>query len=353
MGSSATRSSPRVETSLRQAASRLLQHVPEELRQLDPAFVSSQLDWVIARGDACPAEAETVTPATMVLRRLLIDELRSVLLGRRDGTAGDPAEVVRSLQQLELAREACWPADERAFAAELADQGGLNLVVEVAHDMRSPLTSILFLSEILHKGQSGPLTDVQKHQIGIIYSAALGLENMASDMIETARGGQRLSQANAVPFSVNDIMSAVLGLVRPMADEKGLNIVVHPLRAALRVGQPIPLSRVLLNLCTNALKFTHDGRVEIAARSLGAYAVEFSVKDTGPGIAPEALSTLYQPFRREPGRATGYIFSGTGLGLAICRRLVAAMNSELQLQSDPLSGTRFSFVLALPPAEFL
>jgi signal transduction histidine kinase len=353
MGSSAIRSSPRVDVPLRQAADRLLEDLPAELRQLAPDFVGAQVEWVLASSDGRQPDEDPVAPATLVVRRLLIDALGSQLLAAWNGAAEEAPEVVRALQRLELAREAGRPHDERAFAAELADQAGLNLVVEVAHDMRSPLTSILFLSELLHKGQSGPMTDVQKHQIGIIYSAALGLENIASDMIEAARGGQRLSQANAVPFSVNDIMSAVLGLVRPMAEEKGLAVVVQPLRAAFRVGQPIPLSRVILNLCTNALKFTHDGKVEIAARSLGGNAVEFSVQDTGHGIAPEALSTLFQPFRREPGRATGYVFSGTGLGLAICRRLVTAMNSELQLETDPVSGTRFWFVLDLPPAEFL
>jgi len=353
MGSSGIRSSAPVEARLRQLAAGLLKQPPAELRELPPDFVGAQLEWLLAYCTGAEEVEDGTAASTLVIRRLLLDELRSALLSTWDGDGHSAAEIVNCLLQLDRTRSCCQPRDEEAFAAELADQGGLNLVVEVAHDMRSPLTSILFLAELLHKGQSGALNDVQKHQIGIIYSAALGLENIASDMIEAARGGQRLSPENAVPFSVNDVMDAVVSLVRPMAEEKGLSLSLRPLRSPLRVGQPVPLSRVLLNLCSNGLKFAQDGGIELSARSAGPTAVEFSVTDTGPGIAPEAHTTLFQPFRRDPGRASGYVFSGTGLGLAICRRLVAAMGSELKFEPAPTCGTRFWFVLELPPAELL
>jgi signal transduction histidine kinase len=219
--------------------------------------------------------------------------------------------------------------------------------------MRSPLTSILFLSEILHRGQSGPLNDVQKRQVGIVYSAALGLVGMASDMIEVARGGSRLSSRNPAPFSITELLNSVRDLVAPTAEEKGLELRIGTLASAHRLGFPLPLSRVLLNLTTNALKFTHEGHVEVTATAVAGNIVEFAVHDSGPGIPTEALTTLYQPFRREPNRQTGYCFSGTGLGLAICRRLVTAMGSELKLESRCDWGTRFSFRIDLPPASML
>ncbi len=112
------------------------------------------------------------------------------------------------------------------------------------------------------------------------------------------------------------------------------------------------MRRVLLNLTTNALKFTEEGFVEIRVHRLGGMRAEFSVRDTGKGIEPDRLPTLYKPFRRRP-RTYGYLFSGTGLGLAICRRLVEAMDSELQLESHPGRGTRFYFELLLPRADEL
>jgi signal transduction histidine kinase len=333
MGSSAIRSSPPAEALLERARTRLLQDLPAELAQLAPEVLEAELRLVLEPPSDVPVA--DFRPASRVLRQLLIDELRARLIDEWEHVAASAQEVRTALQHLEAGRVACRPRDLEAFAAELAGQGGFNLMVEVAHDMRSPLTSILFLSEILHKGQSGPLNDVQRHQVGIIYSAALGLENIASDLIEVARAGGHAGAVSTVPFSVNDIMEAVLNLVRPMALEKGLTI-----------------SRVLLNLCTNALKFTQEGGVTMGARALGANRVEFTVSDTGPGIAPEAVASLFHPFRRAPSRASGYIFSGTGLGLAICRRLVAAMGSDLRFDTAE-SGTRFWFVIELPPAELL
>jgi signal transduction histidine kinase len=229
---------------------------------------------------------------------------------------------------------------------------GLDLAVEIAHELRSPLTSVLFLAEVLYGGQSGPLNEVQKRQIGIIYSAALGLVGMAGDMIEMARGGGIVG-STATPFSVNEVLDSTRALVRPTAEEKGLALRLRKLEQEHRIGHPLALGRVLLNLAANALKYTHEGYVEIEARGVGGARVEFSVHDTGPGIDVDELDTLYEPFRREPTRRTGYCFSGTGLGLAICRQLVDAMGSTLELETAPDRGSRFRFVLELPPAPRL
>jgi signal transduction histidine kinase len=289
--------------------------------------------------------------ATLVVRKRLLDLVRSDLITQWSDSPPSSTFMVQTLQHIERAREACVPDVEQRFAAELVDIGGLDLVVEVAHDMRSPLTSILFLAEILHREQSGALNDVQKRQIGIVYSAALGLVGMASDMIEVARGGNRLQAKSPVTFSVNEMLGSINALVSPFAEQKGVALSVRELQSEIRLGYPVPLSRILVTLATNAMKFTHEGSVEISAVSLGGMRVEFSVHDSGPGIPPEAMDTLYQPFRRETTRKSGYTFSGTGLGLAICQRLIKALGSELVLETSPEWGTRFSFVLQLPPAN--
>jgi signal transduction histidine kinase len=113
----------------------------------------------------------------------------------------------------------------------------------------------------------------------------------------------------------------------------------------------VALSRVLLNLTTSALKFTHEGYVEIGARETTVSRVEFWVRDTGPGINRQALESLYSAFRRAPGQ--GYALSGTGLGLSLCRKLVAAMGGTLAVQTRENWGTRFLFELELPPADLL
>jgi len=239
---------------------------------------------------------------------------------------------------------------DRDFADRLSSPSGLELVVEVAHDLRSPLTSVLFLAETLQRGQSGPVNELQHRQLGLIYSAALGLSTLASNVMELARGGSRLADDQPAPFSVKDVFESVADIVRPMAEEKGLTIRLLPPSNDHRLGPAQALSRVLLNLTTNAIKFTEEGFVELVAKAKGLRTVEFSVRDTGHGINPEAVETLYQPFRRAP-KGDGLTFSGTGLGLALCRKLVEVMGSELEYETGEEWGTRFYFEMELPPAS--
>ena len=141
----------------------------------------------------------------------------------------------------------------------------------------------------------------------------------------------------------------LLFIVLPIAEEKGLAVNLSPPHADFRIGHPVALSRVLLNLTTNALKFTNEGFVEVRGTSLGGDRFEFSVRDTGRGIPPQHMATLYEPFRRRQ-RQAEYAFSGSGLGLSICRKLVEAMHSTMQVETEAGKGTRFFFVLELPQA---
>jgi signal transduction histidine kinase len=236
---------------------------------------------------------------------------------------------------------------QRSTVAHLPD--GYEFAAGVAHDLRSPLTSILFLAETLLAGQSGEINDTQRRQLGIIYSAALGLVSVASDIIELVRGGDGLTEREPTLFSITEVLESVHDIVRPMAEEKGLGVHLFPPAVDLRYGYPLALSRVLLNLTTNGLKFTDTGFVEIAVRATGPSRLEFSVRDTGKGYTPEALDTLYEPFRRTRGGRDRWGFSGTGLGLAISRKLVGALGSSLQVETRPKWGTRFYFEVDLPP----
>jgi signal transduction histidine kinase len=239
-------------------------------------------------------------------------------------------------------------ADPGDPAASLSGPNGLELVVEMAHDLRSPLTAIMFLTETLQDERHGPVSGPQRHALGLIYSAALGLCTAASDVLELARGGVRLTDPEAVPFSISELFNSVRGMILPLAEEKGLTVdLVHPVPER-RVGYARALSRVILNLATNAAKFTDSGRVEIAARPLTPTVLEFSVLDTGRGLNAEELTSACQPFRKLPAQAQHH-FSSAGLGLAICHKLVRAMGGDLQVETSS-DGTRFFFSLNAPPA---
>jgi signal transduction histidine kinase len=320
-------------------------------------------DWVAAADElasltlAVQATAATGRPHIegtkgVRLRRELLERLEAAVARKEvdDGsTVADPTSLEGLTAALAQVRQAVEAEDDEAqIESDLSGPNGLELISEIAHDLRSPLTSILTLAEALRSAQSGPINDLQRRQLGLIYSAALALSATASDFIELAHGGDRLAQKEPSPFSVGEILESVRDIVYPLAEEKRLNLRLDCKVTDRRRGYPLALSRVLLNLTTNALKFTERGYVQIAARPAGPLHVEFSIRDTGSGIKPGALPTLFQPFRRGSGPRC-YCFSGTGLGLAICRRLVKAMGSELQLETRPGWGTRFFFRLEIAP----
>ena len=302
------------------------------------------------RQEASGQNADLAALPRNALSRRLVGLIRSAFVERARALpspdAGQLLGVLGAIEQVSQRLEADW---SQHFADRLSGPDGLELVVEVAHDLRSPLTSILFLAETLQRARSGPVNPVQERQLGLIYSAAFGLSSVASDVIELARGGDRLVDLDPIPFSVTDILESVRDIVQPIAEEKSLAVQLSTPEADFRIGHPVALSRVLLNLTTNALKFTAEGFVEVTAKETGVRAVEFSVRDTGRGIPPQSMATLYEPFRRrqKPGE---YAFSGSGLGLSICRKLVEAMGSTLEVETSPGYGTRFYFVLDLPLA---
>src|SRR5205823_14019100 len=133
-------------------------------------------------------------------------------------------------------------------------------------------------------------------------------------------------------------------------EEKHLTVRLLAPQNDQRLGHPVAVSRVLLNLTTNALKITDEGYVEIEALETGEGGshIQFAVRDSGRGIPPEKINTLFQPLRKESGRR-GQLFSQTGLGLTICRKLAIAMKSELKVESRIGWGTSFFFEVELMP----
>jgi signal transduction histidine kinase len=223
----------------------------------------------------------------------------------------------------------------------------MRLPVEIAHDMRSPLTAILFLLDMLRSGRSGPVTATQSRQLGIAYGAAFGLSQMASDLIDHVRGNERLIESHPVEFSVTEMLHSVRDILAPVFEERGLAMHLVPPADFARVGFPMALHRVLLNLATNAVKFTPAGSVTVSASARGEKLLRFEVADTGKGIPGSVQTQLFRPFRSaaQEGRT---VFSSSGLGLSICNDLVTALGGELCVTSEEGMGTTFFFELELP-----
>jgi signal transduction histidine kinase len=301
---------------------------------------------------------ETVTfvafPPFVPVRRTL-ELLRRAFLERTESpdvvSAGE-ASVLEVIKAMERVQQSIDQDAAHRFAARLSGQDAQQLVVEMAHDMRSPLGSILILAERLRYGSGGTLTPIQERQLGLVYSAAFGLSALAGDVIELARGGTTLMDQPRMPFLVSDVLQSIMDILRPMAEEKRLVVRCVGPEADLRVGYQAALNRVLLNLATNAIKFTNAGSVDVTCKQIDRSRVEFSVKDTGRGIPPHVISNLFEAFRQR--QITGdYAFSSAGLGLSICKKLIAAMGGELGVETELEKGTRFHFVLDLPQGSRL
>lgn len=286
---------------------------------------------------------------TFVPARRVLERLRRAFLEHAEAAdvRDHPDEIlviVRAFErvQVELDLDAA-----HRFATRLSGDDAQQLVVEMAHDMRSPLGSILILAERLRAGAGGDLSPIQQRQLGLIYSAAFGLSALAGDVIELARGGTTLVDQDPIAFSISDVLQSILDILRPMAEEKRLTMKAVGPSGDVRLGHPSALNRVLLNLATNAIKFTNAGSVEVLCREPDRAHIEFSVRDTGRGIPEQVLTNLFEAFRQRqvPG---DYAFSSAGLGLSICQKLVRAMGGELRVETELEKGTRFFFTLELP-----
>ena len=193
------------------------------------------------------------------IRRSLLDQWR------REDLFVDQDRVLALLHSIDLLTEV--PLSEGS-EPPLAETEAFRLVAEVAHDLRSPLTSILFLSEALRNGQSGSLTGLQKRQLGLIYSAALGLAGVSNDLMTIAQEQTSGHFDEAVAFSLHDTFEAVREMVAPKAETKRIRLQFGVHCSGHRHGHPGRLGRVLLNLTTNAIRFTPEGG-SVEVRPLG------------------------------------------------------------------------------------
>ncbi len=288
-------------------------------------------------------DADQEAPIPPVIAREYVTTLRANFLVALDSAEGlDAREVVRSLRRLDEAEDAWRRTDRGKFITRLTGSDCADAIVAIAHDIRSPLCSILLLVDSLRRAERATVNPVRDRQLGLIYGAALGLSTTVSNLIGAARG-EGLVQGQPLPFSVTEVMHAVEAIVQPMSEEKELPLKMVFPKSDGRIGYASAIHQSLLNLTSNALRYTDTGSVTIGCTEASGDRLEFWVEDTGPGIPDDVLERLCYGF---PPEGVKLRFSSAGLGLAIVRTLVEAMGSTLQVDSGK-EGTRFSFVLDL------
>lgn len=278
----------------------------------------------------------------------LLDALRRELLTGRARRQWNDAELLSVILGIEQLREALDDDVSVRFGEQFAGKDAQQRLIELAHDMRSPLGAILMLVERLQHGHNGPVTAAQQRHLALVYSAAFGLSGMANDLMDLARGGARLLGESPRPFSVGELLRKLRDVLQPLAEERAVSLRFSSPPGDKRVGQVSALHRVLLNLATNALKFTTVGSVTVLVQQEQSPDVlTFIVEDTGSGMPESEVAEIFGPVIDESRSPPKPINSG-GLGLAICQKLITAMGGSMRVESRVDHGTRISFSLALP-----
>ncbi len=233
--------------------------------------------------------------------------------------------------------------------AEHAVQAKVRLLATLSHELRTPLQAITLAVHLLERTNPNPK---QQKYIRTLQSSSHSLLALVNDILDYHKIEADKVLLEERHFNVRDLLIDVLDRVAAKAEEKqlALDMDVDEQLPPYLVGDPVKIGQVLMNLMSNAIKFTEQGgvllTVQVNDMRLDAVTIRFSVQDTGIGIAPDRLAYIFEEFTQaSPEITTRY--GGTGLGLAICRKLVQLYSSDLHVDSRVGEGSTFSFNLHL------
>ncbi len=240
--------------------------------------------------------------------------------------------------------------EQRHALAEQASQAKTRFLATLGHEVRTPMTGVLGMTELL---LGTPLEARQRDYAESIRNAGQHLLRLVNDTLDLARIEADKLQLEAIPFDLRALLQEVCRMLAPLAQAKGLQFncdVGDDLPHGVR-GDAHRVRQILLNLGSNAIKFTEHGGVTLRATALPAHGVRIEVADTGPGLDAAQQLRLFQRFEQADGARTAARYGGSGLGLAICRELAIAMGGTIGVDSVPGHGACFHVELPLPVAE--
>ncbi len=227
-----------------------------------------------------------------------------------------------------------------------ANDAKSTFLANMSHELRTPLNSIIGFSGILSQGMGGPLNDEQLTQVSMINTSGKHLLSLIDDILDLAKVEAGTVHTHLEQVDVIAVVREVLDTVRPLAEERGLALETRPdTLAALEVcTDPGKLRQILLNLVSNALKFTEGGSVSVTVEPPASGPLRIRVSDTGRGIPRASLSHIFDPFYQveTPGEVKP---KGTGLGLPLSQEYARLLGGDITVRSQPGVGSTFTLTL--------
>jgi len=250
----------------------------------------------------------------------------------------------------ELARRTATAIDNAQLyrAAVAANDAKSTFLASMSHELRTPLTAIIGYEELLADGITGPVTDPQRQQLGRIKASATHLLGLIDEILTYSRVEAGSERAQMEVVEVRMVLEDAAALVAPLVDDRGLVLAVELPDRPLSVCTDVQkLRQILVNLLSNATKFTEHGGITLSA-SRSRRQMLFHVRDTGIGIPQQHLQQIFEPFWQVDQRANRRV-GGTGLGLTVSRRLAQLIGGDLSVESDVGGGS--TFTLQIPALD--
>ena len=239
--------------------------------------------------------------------------------------------------------------------AEQANVAKTEFLANMSHEIRTPMNVIIGLSRIL--AESRPLTERQKQFVKTLQISADGLLILINDLLDISKIESRSLELEEIPFSLNQLLQEVISMMSVKAVEKGILVTLKEASGSgkVYVGDPGRMRQIILNLCSNALKFTEKVSIDLTvhAEASGDPDIEkvcITIRDTGIGIAPDKLDLIFHKFVQADA-AVSRKYGGTGLGLAITKMLAEAMGGEVNVTSREGEGSEFVVCVFLKVAS--
>lgn len=246
-----------------------------------------------------------------------------------------------------FAVEAKTKAENAARIAEDAVQAKQQFLSNMSHEIRTPMNAIIGFTKVLLKSD---LSEKQKEYLSAIKVSGDALTVLINDILDLAKVDAGKMTFEQIPFKLGISISAMLHLFETKIQEKNLELVkIYDEKIPeVLIGDPVRLHQIILNLVSNAVKFTEEGKISVSIKLLHEddeqVTIEFSVTDTGIGITQEKIKTVFEVFQ-QASCGTARLYGGTGLGLAIVKQLVEPQGGTIKVESKIGEGSTFSFVL--------